>query len=96
MISRTPDEIKSKYGALFSRRFLVMVDSNAGLAEIIEQCHARGPIEWDAMNRIRARGCHYLCEGGRDHHDHAGPAWVVQGELWGSAVRISGDSHWKE
>ena len=56
MIVKTPEEIKTKYGSLFSRRFLVMVDKGAGLAEIIEQCHARGPIEWDAMNRIRAKG----------------------------------------
>jgi methanogenesis imperfect marker protein 11 len=56
MIVKTPEEIKKKYGSLFSRRFLVMVDAGAGLAEIIEHCHARGPIEWDAMNRIRAKG----------------------------------------
>ncbi len=56
MIVKKPEEIKTKYGALFSRRFLVMVDKGAGLAEIIEECHARGPIEWDAMNRIRAKG----------------------------------------
>ena len=55
MIVKTPEEIKTKYGSLFSRRFLVMVDRGAGLAEIIEQCHARGLIEWDAMNRIRGR-----------------------------------------
>jgi methanogenesis imperfect marker protein 11 len=56
MITKTPLEIKNKYGTLFSRGFLVMVDQKAGLAEIIEQCHARGPIEWDAMNRLRAKG----------------------------------------
>jgi methanogenesis imperfect marker protein 11 len=56
MITKTPGEIKTKYGTLFSRGFLVMVDQRAGLAEIIEQCHARGPIEWDAMNRLRAKG----------------------------------------
>jgi methanogenesis imperfect marker protein 11 len=33
-----------------------MIDEPAGLAEIIEQCHARGTIEWDAMNRRRAGG----------------------------------------
>jgi methanogenesis imperfect marker protein 11 len=56
MIVKKPEEVKTKFGSLFSRRFLVMVDKGAGLAEIIEQCHARGPIEWDAMNRIRAKG----------------------------------------
>lgn len=56
MITLTPNEAKERFGPLFSRKFLVMVDEKAGLAEIIEQCHARGTIEWDAMNRRRAGG----------------------------------------
>jgi methanogenesis imperfect marker protein 11 len=38
-----------------------MVDEKAGLAEILEQCHARGTIEWDAMNRSRAGGAVASC-----------------------------------
>lgn len=52
----TPDDVKKRFGPLFAKKFLVMIDEPAGLAEIIEQCHARGTIEWDAMNRRRAGG----------------------------------------
>ena len=61
MITLTPDDVKQRFGPLFSRKFLVMVDEKAGLAEILEQCHARGTIEWDAMNRSRAGGAVAAC-----------------------------------
>ncbi|MBP1928468.1 methanogenesis imperfect marker protein 11 [Methanolinea mesophila] len=38
-----------------------MVDERAGVAEIIEQCSARGPVEWDAANRLRAGGATQSC-----------------------------------
>ncbi|MDD5023928.1 MAG: tRNA(Ile2) 2-agmatinylcytidine synthetase [Methanoregula sp.] len=56
MITLTPDDVKQRFGPLFAKKFLVMVDERAGMAEILEQCHARGTIEWDAMNRRRAGG----------------------------------------
>lgn len=56
MITLTPDEVTKRFGPLFSQKFLVMVDEQSGMAEILEQCRARGPIEWDAMNRRRAGG----------------------------------------
>jgi len=61
MITLTPDNVKQRFGPLFSKRFLVMVDETAGRAEILEQCHARGTIEWDAMNRSRAGGAVAAC-----------------------------------
>ncbi len=61
MITRSPKEVHERFGPLFCRRFLVMVDETAQLAEIIEECCARGPIEWDAMNRLRARGATLSC-----------------------------------
>ena len=61
MITLTPDDVKQRFGPLFSKKFLVMVDEKAGLAEILEQCHARGTIEWDAMNRRRAGGAVAFC-----------------------------------
>lgn len=61
MITLTPDDVKKRFGPLFSKKYLVMVDERAALAEIIEQCHARGPIEWDAMNRCRAGGAVAEC-----------------------------------
>lgn len=61
MIIRTPSEVKERFGPLFSKKFLVMVDEPAGIAEIIEECRARGPVEWDAMNRKRAGGATTSC-----------------------------------
>ena len=60
MITLTPEDVKRRFGSLFAQKFLVMVDERAGIAEIIEQCHARGTIEWDAMNRAP---CRRLCNG---------------------------------
>jgi methanogenesis imperfect marker protein 11 len=61
MITLTPDEVTKRFGPLFSQKFLVMVDEQSGMAEILEQCRARGPIEWDAMNRRRAGGAVHGC-----------------------------------
>jgi methanogenesis imperfect marker protein 11 len=61
MIALTPDDVRKRFGPLFSRKFLVMVDEKTGLAEIIEHCSARGTIEWDAMNRKRAGGAVVAC-----------------------------------
>ncbi|MBN2734570.1 MAG: DUF1743 domain-containing protein [Methanomicrobiaceae archaeon] len=56
MITLTPDEVKERYGQMFCKKFLVIVDEEAKKAEIIEQCCQRGAIEWDVMNRRRAGG----------------------------------------
>jgi methanogenesis imperfect marker protein 11 len=51
-----PEEVESKYGKLFCRGVYTMVDEAEGTARIIEECSARGPVEWDAVNRRRAGG----------------------------------------
>jgi len=56
LITLAPEDVRQRFGPLFAKKFLVMVDERAGIAEIIEQCAARGTIEWDAMNRSRAGG----------------------------------------
>lgn len=56
MITLTPENIREKFGPLFCRQLLVMVDETNGVAELHEECKARGPIEWDHMNRRRAGG----------------------------------------
>lgn len=61
MIQLIPDEVRSRFGPLFAQRFLVMVDERSRRAEILEHCHARGTIEWDAMNRMRAKGATVSC-----------------------------------
>ena len=55
-VTLTPEEVKARFGPMFCRRLLVMTDERNGIAEIHEECHARGPIEWDHMNRRRAGG----------------------------------------
>ncbi len=52
----TQCDVKKRFGAGFCSGFYTIVDENAGKARIIEGCVARGPIEWDAVNRKRAGG----------------------------------------
>jgi methanogenesis imperfect marker protein 11 len=56
MITLTPEDVKARFGPLFAQKFIVMVDEQAGMAEILETCRHRGTIEWDMMNRRRAGG----------------------------------------
>lgn len=56
MSTLTPSEVRSKFGQLFCRRFITMVDETNRMVEIIEECSAKGPVEWDAVNRLRAGG----------------------------------------
>lgn len=51
-----PDEVKAKYGPMFCRGFLTIVDDKSGKARIVEQCISRGPGEWDIVNRKRTGG----------------------------------------
>jgi len=51
-----PEEVEGKYGKLFCRGVYTMVDEAAGTARIVEECSAKGPVEWDAVNRSRAGG----------------------------------------
>lgn len=52
----SPDEVTKKYGKLFCKGVYTLVDEKNGLATIIEECIAKGPVEWDAANRRRAGG----------------------------------------
>ncbi|MCL1978957.1 MAG: DUF1743 domain-containing protein [Methanomassiliicoccaceae archaeon] len=51
-----PDEVRQKYGQLFCRGFLTMVDEENGIAQIVEKCISKGPGEWDVVNRKRSGG----------------------------------------
>ncbi len=51
-----PEEITKKYGRLFCKGVYTLVDEDNGIARIIEECSAKGPVEWDAANRKRAGG----------------------------------------
>lgn len=52
----TPDQVRERFGEMFSDRLLTLVDEKAGKVRIVEMCTAQGPVEWDAMNRWRAGG----------------------------------------
>lgn len=55
-VTLKPDAITQKYGKLFCRGVYTMVDEENGVARIVEECSAKGPVEWDAVNRRRAGG----------------------------------------
>jgi methanogenesis imperfect marker protein 11 len=52
----TPDQVRERFGQMFSMGFYTLVDEKNSIARIIEKCTARGPVEWDALNRMRAVG----------------------------------------
>lgn len=54
--TRTPDEIRQRHGSMFARRLITLVDERTKRARIVEECCAQGPVEWDAVNRLRAKG----------------------------------------
>ncbi|MDH7509076.1 MAG: DUF1743 domain-containing protein [Methanomassiliicoccales archaeon] len=51
-----PEEVIERFGKLFCRKFITIVDEENGIARIIDECIAKGPVEWDAVNRKRAGG----------------------------------------
>ncbi len=51
-----PDEVRAKYGEMFCRGLITMVDEKNNCAQIVEQCTVRGTMEWDLVNRKRTRG----------------------------------------
>ena len=56
MQTLTPGEVRKRFGKMFSRSFFTLVDEKRGLVQIIEKCSVKGPVEWDAINRMRAGG----------------------------------------
>ena len=66
----TPDQVIEKYGKLFCKGIYTMVDEENGVATIIEECSAKGPVEWDAANRRRAGGASDRHQGRGHHPDH--------------------------
>lgn len=51
-----PDEVRAKYGKMFCKGFITMVDEENGLAKIVEMCVSDGPAQWDIVNRRRTGG----------------------------------------
>jgi len=52
----TPAEVRARFGVSHCRGFHTIVDERISRVRIIEKCIARGPVEWDAVNRMRAGG----------------------------------------
>ncbi len=52
----TPEEVRERYGPMFNKGLLTIVDEDAGMVRIIETCSAKGPAEWDLVNRRRTGG----------------------------------------
>lgn len=51
-----PHEVKQRFGPMFCKGFITIVDEKRNIARIVEKCIAKGPVEWDALNRLRAGG----------------------------------------
>ena len=52
----TPDEVRKRHGSMFAKRLITVVDERTQRAKIVEECCAQGPVEWDAVNRLRSGG----------------------------------------
>jgi methanogenesis imperfect marker protein 11 len=79
--TRTPDEIRQRHGSMFARRLITLVDHRANRARIIEECCAQGPVEWDAVNRLRARGA-------IEHVEVQGTTLIMDARLGEGEVRF--------
>lgn len=55
-LTLSPKEVQEKFGKMFSKGIFTLVDEKNKIAQVIEQCTAKGPVEWDALNRKRAGG----------------------------------------
>jgi len=52
----TPEEVHQMFGEHWCRGFLTLVDEEAGMVRIVEECSVKGTVEWDLWNRRRAAG----------------------------------------
>jgi methanogenesis imperfect marker protein 11 len=77
----TPAEITKRHGRMFAKCLITLVDQPAGKARIIEECCAQGPVEWDAVNRLRARGA-------LDHVEVQGTTLIMDARLGEGPVRF--------
>jgi methanogenesis imperfect marker protein 11 len=97
----TPDQVEERFGRMYSRGFFTLVDEKNNMARIIEKCTARGPVEWDALNRMRAKGVvkKTYVEGNTlimdtvlgEGHLNFGPASEDHGAQALKSIRVVGD-----
>ncbi len=77
----TPLELRQRHGPMFARRLITMVDERTGRARIFEECCAQGPVEWDAVNRLRAGGV-------VDHVEVQGTTLLMDARIGEGTVRF--------
>jgi len=77
----TPAEVKRLHGSMFAKRLITMVDEAEGRARLVEECCAQGPVEWDAVNRLRARGA-------VEHVEVQGTTLIMDARLGEGEVRF--------
>lgn len=100
-VTLRPDEVTARHGKLFCRGVFTLVDEKNDVAQIIEECSAKGPVEWDATNRKRAGGAitNIRVEGTTlimdtiigERQVHFGPASKDVGGQGLKALRVEGD-----
>jgi methanogenesis imperfect marker protein 11 len=52
----TPEEVNACFGDHWCKGFMTLVDEEAGMVRIVEECTVKGTVEWDLWNRKRAAG----------------------------------------
>lgn len=56
MITLTPHEVQKKFGNGFGKEFFTLIDEKNKVARVIEKCTVKGTVEWDCVNRLKAKG----------------------------------------
>ena len=77
----TPEELRLRHGSMFAKRLITMVDEKTKKARIFEECCAQGPVEWDAINRLRAKGV-------VEHVEVQGTTLIMEARLGVGEVRF--------
>lgn len=56
MITLKPNQIRKKFGIGFGKEFFTLIDEKNKIARVIEKCTVKGTVEWDCVNRLKAKG----------------------------------------
>lgn len=100
-ITLKPEEVRKRFGPLFCKKYITLVDEKNGVAQILEDCIAQGPSEWDIVNRkrtggvikdIRSEGTSMIIDAGIGSKElKFGPASSKMGAQGLKALTVEGD-----